>query len=325
MRYSGIYQLVSDPKPRHSVVARLFTTNDGLASNQITALCQTADGKLWAGTTNGLCEFITEDPKIDRKFRNYSRSDGLSDQYITTVVEDRNHSLWMGSVYGGAMRLAVHGFTTYSLADGLGGVKVSMTFNDQDGRLMVVTADAHLNRFDGSRFTAARITLPKGLTYWGWGWYQVMFQDSRGEWWMSTGQGLVRYPRLERLEHITGARPKATYTTRDGLPSNEIFRIFEDSRGDIWISTLGNANLLLARWERATETFHGYTPDDNIPREAPTAFCEDTSGNLWMGLYNGGLLRYAQGRFTLFTEAGGVVQPGCANRRQFLLRCPERL
>ena len=30
-----------------------------------------------------------------------------------------------------------------------------------------------------------------------------------------------------------------------------------------------------------------------IPEAAPTAFCEDASGNLWIGFYLGGLLRYA--------------------------------
>ena len=35
--------------------------------------------------------------------------------------------------------------------------------------------------------------------------------------------------------------PKAIYTTRDGLAGNTILRLFEDSRGDIWISTVGAA------------------------------------------------------------------------------------
>src|SRR5262249_35886110 len=92
----------------------------------------------------------------------------------------------------------------------------------------------------------------------------------------------------------------------DGLGANEIFRLFEDSRGDIWISTLGNPKGVLTRWERATETFHCYSPADGIPEPAPTAFCEDPAGNIWIGFYLGGLLRYSQGRFTLFTQADGV-------------------
>ncbi len=123
---------------------------------------------------------------------------------------------------------------------------------------------------------------------------------------MSTGQGLVRYPKLTRREQLTHARPKAIYTTRDGLMGDLIFRIFEDSRGDIWISTINDNQDGLTRWDRATETFHRYSAADGIPQGAPTAFCEDRAGNLWIGFYNGGLARYTAGRFTSFGVGDGV-------------------
>jgi ligand-binding sensor domain-containing protein len=75
---------------------------------------------------------------------------------------------------------------------------------------------------------------------------------------------------------------------------------------DIWISTLGNPKGVLTRWERATETFHRYTPADGIPEHAPSAFGEDAAGNIWIGFYLGGLMRYSQGRFKPFTEGDGV-------------------
>jgi signal transduction histidine kinase len=85
-----------------------------------------------------------------------------------------------------------------------------------------------------------------------------------------------------------------------------IFRLFEDSHGDIWISTIGNFNGVLTHWNRATQSFHTFSTSDGIPEAAPTAFCEDGSGNLWIGFYLGGLLRYSSGRFQSFTAADGV-------------------
>src|SRR5262249_20457221 len=102
--------------------------------------------------------------------------------------------------------------------------------------------------------------------------------------------------------------PKAIYKEKDGLPTASIFRLFEDSRRDIWISTLGKPRAVLTRWERSTEAFHTYHPEDGIPEAAPTAFREDSAGDLWIGLYAGGLLRYRDGHFVLFKEAGGVPQ-----------------
>jgi ligand-binding sensor domain-containing protein/signal transduction histidine kinase len=302
----GLYQLVADPKPHHSIVARLYTTKEGLPGNFITSLCQTSNGKLWVATGWGLSEFIPGNGKTADKFRNYNLSAGLSDTNLTALFEDRDHSLWLGCAYGGAMRIAANGFTTYGLADGLGSLSISTIFKDRDGELIVGDSEAHLNRFDGQRFAAAQLTLPKGLSYWGWGWYQVTFQDSQGEWWMPTGHGLIRYPKLSRLDQLTHVRPRAIYTTRDGLPTNELFRLFEDSRGDIWISTLNDPQQSLARWDRATETFYRYRSADGWPESSATAFCEDQSGNLWVGFYNGYLLRYTQGRFTSFTTADGL-------------------
>jgi two-component sensor histidine kinase len=107
------------------------------------------------------------------------------------------------------------------------------------------------------------------------------------------------------VRRLARARPEAVYTTREGLGGNVIFRLFEDSRGDVWISSVAGGPASLTRWDRATETLHAYTPADGI-KTAPAAFCEDASGALWVGFYGGGLARYRGGRFDFFTEADGL-------------------
>jgi ligand-binding sensor domain-containing protein len=302
----GLCQLVPDPQPDQPIVARRYTTKDGLAYDSITSLCQSASGKLWVGTARGLCERLAVPNKEGRSFQSYTMENGLCDKAIDELTEDHDGNLWMGTPYGGVMRLAASGLASYKEADGLGGSSIGAVFETRSGELCVLSDPGHLDRFDGRRFTGTQLRLPKPITYWGWGWYQTTFQDSRGEWWMATGEGLVRYPKLAQVEELSRTRPRAIYTTREGLPANEIFRLFEDSHGDIWISTLGNPQGVLTRWERATESFHVYPFADIQTESAPTAFCEDASGDLWIGLYRGGLLRYGQGRFTLLTAADGV-------------------
>jgi ligand-binding sensor domain-containing protein/signal transduction histidine kinase len=302
----GLYQLVADPRPHRPVVERAYTSEDGLADNYVSSMCQSSDGTLWVGTSHALNEFMPAGSKQGGRFQSYAQANGLSDTGLTALCEDRDLNLWIGTYTSGVMRLAPHGFTTYTETDGLGGTRVGSIFENSAGELFVFSDNGFLNRFDRGRFTAVRLNFPKGISYGGWGWYQITFQDSAGEWWMTTGEGLVRYPRLTTFAEIIHTRPKAIYTIADGLPSNDIFRLFEDSRGDIWISTLGDSKSVLTRWERATETFHRYTTADGIPHAAPTAFCEDRSGNLWIGLYEGGLLRHRAGRFTPFTNGDGV-------------------
>ena len=65
----------------------------------------------------------------------------------------------------------------------------------------------------------------------------------------------------------------------------DIFRMFEDARGDIWVGLGSGERNRLLKWERATEDFHYYTEADGVPvHNPPSAFCEDASGNLWIGL-----------------------------------------
>ncbi len=104
--------------------------------------------------------------------------------------------------------------------------------------------------------------------------------------------------------------PKVFYDQQHGeLPGTDVFRLFEDSRGDIWISIAG-AVPNVVRWERATESFHVYSEGEGLPRYSPpTAYREDAAGNLWLGFYEGGLARYRDGHFRMFTQSDGMA-PG---------------
>jgi len=102
----------------------------------------------------------------------------------------------------------------------------------------------------------------------------------------------LRYPRVASFDLLARTPPKAVYTTRDGLASDEILRVFEDTRGDIWIAEVNGVNGHgLSRWERSTETFHHYTEADGLPspkKVYPISFAEDRTGAIWVGFSVGG-------------------------------------
>ena len=302
----GLCLLVSNPAVNRQAVERVYTSKNGLANNWINVLFQSADGKMWVGS-DGLTEFIPTAKESDQKFRTYTTAHGLSDRAIQALAEDRDGDLWIGTESGGAMKLARNGFTTFNEADGLGYNRIGAIYENLAGELCVDSGH-FINRSDGNRFTAVRPNLPGRITYFGWGWYQWVLQDHAGEWWVPTGQGLCRFPRVNGVEDLAHTSPKALYTTRDGLITDDVFRLFEDSRGDIWIGTISSSVPSgLNRWERATQTFHRYLGTDGLPWSIwATAFCEDASGNLWIGTGGTGLARYRAGRFTVFTTGDGL-------------------
>ena len=310
---NGLYQIVSEPQPNRPVVARVYTTKDGLSGNSVSCLLQSSDGRLWVGTWDALSEFLPSAEQDGQRFMKYTSANGISE--VVSLAEDGDGNLWIGTESHGVLKIVRSGFVTYNEADGLGGTRIGAISADRAGELCVFSGGAgkgFINRFDGQRFAAIELTLPKGIVNPTWGWYQNMFEDEQGEWWMSTGEGLVRYPKLSRLEQLTHAIPRAIYTTRNGLGGNEMFRLFEDSRGDVWIGTIDSGHNSLNRWERSTQTFHQYTKEDGLPEyskevvTAPTAFCEDAAGNLWIGFYHGGVARYRDGHFTFFASADGL-------------------
>ncbi|MBI3950450.1 MAG: hypothetical protein HY314_08360, partial [Acidobacteria bacterium] len=291
------------------------------------------DGRFWVATNRTLCEFLSSRNERGHSFRAYPKSQGLGAYEIVSLAEDQYGNLWMGTNSAGAMKLARSGFVTFGEEDGF--TEISAIFEKTNGELCVVGGvpgnltgsvaegvriDAtdpasilywrRLGRFDGQKFTWLRPNAPKRIkSFFGWGWNQTALQDHTGEWWIMTYGELYRFPKTNRFEDLKTIRPKAVYTTQDGLASPDLFRIFEDSSGDIWISSISSIESGLAQWERVTETWHDLSRTDGLPsfkEHAATAFREDRAGHLWIGFSWGGLARYRDGKFTYFTADDGV-------------------
>src|SRR5262249_41098554 len=152
------------------------------------------------------------------KFKSYTTAHGLSHGDFSSLAEDSAGNLWIGAS-GGAMKLARNGFITYTEAGG-SSLIVSSIFETRSGELCFTAKDQSkrfLIRYDEKGLSIVRPNFPKSITYFGLGSIQIAFQDHLEEWWMATGQGLCRFPKVNRIEQLARTRPKAVYTTKDGL------------------------------------------------------------------------------------------------------------
>jgi streptogramin lyase/anti-sigma regulatory factor (Ser/Thr protein kinase) len=280
-----------------------YTPEDGVSGGMVRTLCQSADGHVWIGTWDGLTQFDGQ------HFRAFTRDQGIT--RTNALAEDREGNIWIGTLANGVMRLSRNGFSTYTEADGLADALIGAVFDDPAGELYVVSNNQRTHRFDGTRFIAVRPNLSGDVadTH-GPG---RALRDHTGEWWIPGGAGLHRFPPVRDIAELQHARPTAIYTTRDGLAGDDVFRLFEDSRGDIWIGRRLPTSLVMTRWDRSTGTFHRYSDADGLPAfNRAASFAEDRAGNVWIGFQNGGLARYHAGRFTLFTPAHGAPDGGVA-------------
>ena len=285
--------------------ARIYGMKDGLPIARVESLLESADGKIWVGTADGLAKWT---PGGAREFESISAEQGLNARAVAGMAEDRDGNLWMGTFGAGAMKLARNGFTTYTPADGVPLVQsFALSRQGELGLLFRDKSGAHLGRFDGERFSEIRPAWPRDITYFGWGRGQQIAQDSAGEWWIATGMGLCRFAPTAGIGGLTGAAPKAVYRRGDGLPGDEIFTVFADSKDRIWIGTIGlQLQDGMALWDRKSGRLRTFSSADGLPiKPVPAVFAEDHAGDIWAALYHGGLARYREGRFTVFGEHDG--------------------
>jgi signal transduction histidine kinase/ligand-binding sensor domain-containing protein len=292
-------------------------------------LLQTRDGKVWMVAHARLIELDGEG------FRGYAAGNGLVQDELSGLGQDRDGNLWVGTHAHGLMRIAQHGFLTYTAPEPPGAIGVAAIFEDSRSDLYVWGthgASPRLFRFDGGRLQDVTPESFARAAYLGRGRRQVWAPDAAsGELWFGGGAGIRRLSRGAGSSLVTTA-PRALWQVPDGM--GEVFRLFMDSRGQLWISSLGNPlpgapsgssppgapaasgareSIHLARWDSGTGRFSAVPQVERLGRGAISAFAEDPYGNLWIGFSAGGLARLRGDAAELLPAMAGGVPPGAVN------------
>jgi ligand-binding sensor domain-containing protein/two-component sensor histidine kinase len=113
-----------------------------------------------------------------------------------------------------------------------------------------------------------------------------IFQDSRGFMWFGTQDGLNKYDGYNFTVY------KKNPADTNSISHNWIWDIFEDIHENLWIATWNG----LTKFNPATNQFFRFFPDSNnansISGARPSSICHDNEGNLWIGIWGGGLNKY---------------------------------
>ncbi len=88
------------------------------------------------------------------------------------------------------------------------------------------------------------------------------------------------------------------YTVEDGLPNDHIFSIDVDGPW-VWIGTEDG----LARLDKRTGEIRSWKEEDGLPWRVVSALAvQPETGELWLGMFGGGLARFSGGRFDHFHQ-----------------------
>ena len=288
----GIRLFEYDSEGRPTIIAT-YTTADGLPANGFTnAVAQTEDGRIFVTSNAKLLEYKENAQSSETRFR-------LIENEAAGAVADRSGNIWFRTHGRGVEKYTPNSFRIYDQRDGLSKNFVSSIFIGRDGRPYFTVGNNELFGFADGKIHGI---VPNSLVGRMWGDNYLDLQASDSSWWIPGTTGLYHYPRVDDFRKLAATPPQKIYKKVDGLNSDPVFLSYEDSRGDIWLTTLEGKNSLV-RWEKSTDTIYKYTTENGIPGDSgASAIGEDRNGNIWIAFFFGQLLRYKDGKFRSFTD-----------------------
>jgi signal transduction histidine kinase/ligand-binding sensor domain-containing protein/ActR/RegA family two-component response regulator len=187
-------------------------------------------------------------------------------------------------------------FQRFGIRDGLVNNLTFDVAEDKYGFIWVTTRNG-IAKFDGSDFTVYR-PVPPGVKRQVAQFYQTVSKSRDGSlWFCSWGNGLLKLDLTTERFTFYRHDDKHPDTT---IASNDVWFVFEDKDGMMWVSSEGG----LARLDPNTGVARVYRHDprrpDSLAHPIPTQVVQDKQGMLWVGTYGGGLDRLdpATGKFT---------------------------
>ncbi len=210
-------------------------------------------------------------------FRKYSVEEGLPQSSVYCIIEDTRGFIWMGTDGGGLCRFDGNRFEIFTKSNGLSDNIIRTLFEDSRGNLWIGT-DNGLTLYDGVSFT----TFSEEPALTGTSVLKVI-EGSNGIIWIGTNNnGLVA---IEPGDSLL----VKNFTPDDGLISNFIFDIYEDSYQHIWLGMVGGVNILT--FSEADTLSLENVEDPIIPADIILSIEEADDNTFWLGSYGEGVFR----------------------------------
>jgi len=301
-------------------VHTVWRTDEGLPENSVNKILQTRDGYLWVGTQAGIARF----DGVHFTVFDHTNTPALHDDYIVDLVEDRQGTLWIATFNGGVT--SFHD-GIFSHVDAIGARSGLALAADLD-RSVWVGGYGGVTHFANGKVIKT-YTAANGLS--GDPVRQLIVDKDRSLW-IATAGG---------LNHLINGKIEA-YSTKDGLPSNDVANLHLGTDGTLWVQTQNseivrrihgrfepwqiqgmtgptvsmledrNGNLWFANATEGLLRVSGqqvsrFTTKDGLSSDLVSSLYEDSDGDLWVGTNEGGLDRFHDGSFTTYAKEEGLA------------------
>ena len=273
--------------------------------------------KIWLAGKNGVC-IMTGDSYSVMNVHN-----GLTANEIRNFLKDKEDNIWLCTGNAGINKLKLKVIRSYSETENFYGSSSGSIINGPNGSLLISSYCKGVFEFKGSEFSK--------VPSYGCTW--TLLIDKEGVLWGGSYGGGVFKCRNNKLEKI--------YGMADGLPSDEVFCLYQDRKNTIWAGTSEGLCYYhdgkFMRVEKAMTNpinqiiqdkkdqlwfcsknglgvinngkVHIYTTDDGLPHNNVRYIYEDPAdqNTYWIVTYGGGLARLKNGVFFAYNKIVDLV------------------
>ncbi len=194
---------------------------------------------LWVGTfEHGLDIIDIRTGNVKKHYEAGASSFDLKSNFIVTFLKTRTGAVWVGTSNGAFI---FHPFRERFTPSPIqsGGLFVSALLEDHAGVIWMATHNGGVFAYNPTNNSTRKFTAATSGNSISTNTVNALFEDSSHQLWIATeGGGLCVLD-----ENRTNF---SNYSTKNGLPSNFVFKVLQDNLGSLWITTskgLVNMNL----------------------------------------------------------------------------------
>jgi len=260
---------------------RIYTAEDGLYDNIITALALDIQGHLWVGTLQGGLAQIQ-----DHAIYTYGPEKGLLNPAVLSLTSDSSGHLWVGTLEG-LYFLSRSAYVLQSIP-GTSYTPITSLIWDDSGTLWIGTmADGLMQR---KRTSSSGWILEKRFPD---KYIHCLLSDNEGNLWVGTDtEGLIEL-KIPLVTNITGSQ---------GLPENTVFAVIETHEGSLWAGTR-NKGLCKFKDNRVIDIFDR---ENGLSGNEVLTLFEDAQRGVWIGTQGQGLTIIKNGQMTSLAVEHGL-------------------
>jgi ligand-binding sensor domain-containing protein len=272
-----------------------FSTKDGLCDNTVASIVQDKDGNMWFGTHNGASKYD------GKTFTNFGIKEGLHGPGCNFLI-DKKGNIWAGT-NDGVFRYNGISFSEFKLPNPVienpsykwVAGKIWSLMEDKKGNIWFGRDGFGACKYDGATFT--HFTKKDGLCSNN---VSGIVEDNEGNiWFASITSDFPKEIKEGGVSRYDG-KNFTQYPELKGLINNDIYTIYKDKSGNIWIAALG-----VGAYRYDGKKFDFFNKVDKngdlIKYFGIQSILEDSKGTLWFG-FSGGLFRFDGSSFRNVTR-----------------------